>query len=58
MTENAKKLSWKQTYCPTNFVDHDDMGTVISGKWRDENEGIEHLRPCTCNSRSIRAKRL
>ncbi|XP_039304377.1 uncharacterized protein LOC120357603 [Solenopsis invicta] len=50
MTENAKKSSCEQTYCPTNFVDHDnDMGTVIPGRWRDENEGIERLRPCSAH---------
>jgi len=51
MIENAKKSLLDRTYCPSNFIDHDDMGRVVLGRWRDENEGtnLGRLRPCSAH---------
>lgn len=44
-----QKKTCEQTYCP-NFIDHADMGRIISGRWRNENETIkERLRPCSAH---------
>ncbi|XP_018365193.1 PREDICTED: uncharacterized protein LOC108762618 [Trachymyrmex cornetzi] len=44
MTENAKQPACEQTYCSSNFIDHDDdMRRTIPGIWSDEMSNIEGL---------------
>jgi len=47
MTENAKHSICGQTYCPSNFIDHDDMR--ILAIWRNETSSIEGLRPISAH---------
>lgn len=49
MTENAKKPPCEQTYCPPNFIDHDNMEGMIPGTWRSETSNMRNFRPCTAH---------
>jgi len=53
MTKNAKKTLNEQTYFPSNFIDHDDMGRIIPGTWRNETSYLENIR----STRAHRATR-
>lgn len=45
-----------RTYCPTNFIDTEQVDGIIPGAWRNESStGVESIRPSSCHRSTTEA---